>query len=110
MKLLISILLVALTGCATSQSTPSNLKLVEDQNFSHTEGYSVMTIRWVRVSHERLQTICELSTSVKNARGRFLGCAGRTLGGGCIIHTSTALTHQILGHELRHCFQGNFHE
>lgn len=28
----------------------------------------------------------------------------------CVIVTGTVTNHQILGHEVRHCFEGNFHD
>ena len=28
----------------------------------------------------------------------------------CTVVTGTTTTHQILGHEIRHCFEGNFHD
>ena len=42
--------------------------------------------------------------------GEFKGCSiwkvrERT----CVIATSSVTTHSVLGHELRHCFEGHFH-
>jgi hypothetical protein len=110
MKWIMCLVLFALTGCSSVSNGPVILKLIEDQNFTAPAGSSVQVVRWVRVPFDRLQTICGLSSNMPHAKGRFLGCAGKDLGGTCIIHTSTDTTHQILGHELRHCFQGNFHK
>lgn len=109
MKWLVCFLLVMLSACTTTVPV-TNLKLSENQTFSEREGTSTVQVRWVRVSNERLQSICSLATNMADASGRFLGCAGREPTGTCVIYTNTETTHQVFGHELRHCFQGNFHK
>lgn len=37
------------------------------------------------------------------------GCAGR-VNDFCVIYTGKDTTTAILGHELRHCFDGSFHD
>ena len=40
----------------------------------------------------------------------WLGCATvSTDGKSCTIYTNKHTSHEILGHEIRHCFQGAFH-
>lgn len=108
MKWLLLTVLVLLQGCST-QLDLRNYSLQEDQNFHHAEGKTNIAVRWIRVSDVRLQEICSAATGTIYTGKVFLGCA-YTSHGTCIIHTSTDTTHQILGHELRHCVQGNFHK
>ena len=109
MKWLLLTVLVLLQGCST-QLNLRNYTLQENQNFHQPAGKANMIVRWLTVSDERLQAICAAVTDKIYAGKVFLGCTGKTSGGTCVIHTSTDTTHQILGHELRHCFQGNFHK
>jgi len=38
------------------------------------------------------------------------GCATVSVDGkSCVIYTNKHTSHEILGHEIRHCFQGAFH-
>lgn len=100
-----------LVGCASPDTPLSQYRLYENQHFHHAEGSTRIPVRWIRVSDERLQRFCALTTEQPHRSGSvFLGCAGVDPTGTCIIYTSTNTTHQILGHELRHCFQGNFHK
>jgi hypothetical protein len=100
-----------LVGCASPDTASKQFHLYENQHFHHAEGSTRIPVRWIRVSDQRLQRVCALTTEQPLRPGSvFLGCAGIDLGGTCVIYTSTDTTHQILGHELRHCFQGNFHK
>jgi hypothetical protein len=111
MKWLVLAAAAFLVGCASSDSSLGHYRLVENQHFYHEAGSTRITLHWIRVSDERLQRVCALTTMQSIRPGSvFLGCAGTDLGGNCVIYTSTNTTHQILGHELRHCFQGNFHK
>lgn len=108
----ILLLAMALTGCGTVTATPelSKYKLVENQNFYQAEGQNTVTVRWVRLPDRQLQTVCGDATGKSRVGAVFLGCAGREPSGVCNIYTSTNTTHQVFGHELRHCFQGKFHD
>jgi hypothetical protein len=39
----------------------------------------------------------------------FVGCANWDDAGNCRIITPLHLSHELLGHEVRHCFMGDFH-
>ena len=108
----ICLLAMALTGCGTVTATPelSKYKLVENQNFYQAEGQNTVTVRWVRLSDQRLQTLCAKATGKSQSGAVFLGCAITDSSGVCTIFTAANTTHQIFGHELRHCFQGKFHD
>ena len=106
MKYIILTLATLLTGCVT---------IIEDnQNFTYIEGTNSVVVRWSRVSDEKLQTVCAPKDKKFMFDKVFLGCAAVIPTNNnvplCIIYTSTNTNHQILGHELRHCFQGRFHD
>lgn len=100
-----------LVGCASPDTAMKQFHMSENQHFHYEAGSTRMTVQWIRVSDERLQRVCALTTQHPVRPGSvFLGCAGIDLAGTCIVYTSTNTSHQILGHELRHCYQGNFHK
>jgi hypothetical protein len=108
----ILLLAATLTGCGTVTATPelSKYKLVENQNFYQAEGQSLVIVRWIRLSDQRLQAVCGNATGKSRSGAVFLGCAITDSSKICTIYTATNTTHQIFGHELRHCFQGKFHD
>jgi hypothetical protein len=111
MKWLLAIAVITLAGCATNQPLNlANYRLVEDQNFYHPEGKDHVIVRWIRLPAEPLQQACRQLAPVRSRNAVYLGCATKNLSNICTIYTATDTTHQIFGHELRHCFQGNFHK
>lgn len=111
MKLAVIIAALCIAGCATPDNASEQFHKTENQYFYHEAGSTRVNVQWIRVSPERLQRVCKLMVAHPVKPGSvFLGCAGLDLAGTCIIYTTTNTTHQILGHELRHCFQGNFHK
>ena len=109
MKYLLILVLVVLTGCATGPTNTVVLNFNEDQRFTTPAGVTARRIVWVTLSYEELQTKCLSITGTRpGAFKRFLGCAA--IGGqSCTVYTATDTNHQLLGHEVRHCFHGNFH-
>ncbi len=114
MKTILIFLLVFLVGCASNDTitTTNKHQFIENQNFSISKGQDTRTIMWVRLSDEELQTKCSNITMIKlSVNSSFVGCATNLVSRpGCVVYTSTNTTHQILGHEVRHCFQGEFHK
>jgi len=108
----ILLLAAALTGCSTTSADVklTGYKLVENQNFYQAEGQNTVIVRWIRLSDQRLQTVCGNATGKSRSGAVFLGCASTDPSKVCTIYTSANTTHQIFGHELRHCFQGKFHD
>lgn len=103
------VLALWLTGCATSTT---NIKIMtlkdDDPQFVVERDTSFRVINWWRVSYEEVQKACNKYVDYRDGR-QFLGCAvysGKT----CNVYTTTTVTHQLLGHEIRHCFYGNFHD
>lgn len=68
-----------------------------------------MPVSWVIVDDPQ-ETCKKLGAKVK--LGLVIkGCAQFSLDHGwCVIYTARETTHAILGHELRHCFEGHFHD
>jgi hypothetical protein len=111
MRYLILSASIFLTGCATNNSSAL---IFENQHFYHPEGSNRIILQWIRVSDKQLQTICGPKDKKFIFDKVFLGCAAVSPSTAnvpvCVIYTSTNTTHQIFGHELRHCFQGRFHD
>ena len=97
-------------GCASPDAALQQFHQTENQYFYNSAGSDKITVQWIRVSDQRLQRICATMTQYPIRPGTvLLGCAGVDLAGTCIVYTGTNTSHQLLGHEVRHCFQGNFH-
>lgn len=61
-----------------------------------------------------VDSICKkylnISTLTLTATGKIHGCSIRNkVKNTCVIVTNKNTSHVILGHELRHCFEGDFH-
>lgn len=97
MRLLMVLLVsMALAGCASSAAAPPS-------------GY--VNVRWQVASFEETNAACNAGTA-KIYRKAVWGCARRSFDE-CTIYTTDAVTDprqpNTLGHELRHCFVGEFH-
>ncbi len=67
------------------------------------------TIQWIITND--LQNVCN-SESIKRGLGGFnfpVDACSFWKGPSCVIYTRPASTMHEIGHEMRHCFQGNFH-
>jgi hypothetical protein len=94
---------------ATTQALAQDWKNPEAKFDASTLLTSKTTISWFRV--DNVQATCE-----KESRKRGLGGFGYAIsacsfwqGDNCQIFTGKKTTMHELGHETRHCFQGNFH-
>ena len=77
----------------------------------HPHSYASTSITW--------QTVPDVDVACRHEyrklgmrskeRHRFLACAVRTTNQ-CLIITGESTTHEILGHEMRHCYDGQFHD
>lgn len=109
------LMIVFLVGCTTIvHQGPQPLKIItfkDDQMFDDTEGASAKTIRWVRLPHDELQKRCASLTGMKKTGSeQYLGCASYNIRDFCVVYTGTSTSHQVLGHEVRHCYHGDFHK
>jgi hypothetical protein len=95
-----------LQGCALSPT------LSEDFGFPFVathESLDVKKISWIVLDPPDLMKKCSELVASKGGGGYFfVGCSAWSAGK-CVIYTQRMTTHTILGHELRHCFEGHFH-
>ena len=103
------LIFVCTSVLATAQTLAQDWKNPEAKFDASTLMTSKTTISWFRV--DNVQATCE-----KESRKRNLGGFGYAIsacsfwqGDNCQIFTGKKTTMHELGHETRHCFQGNFH-
>jgi len=105
--------LMVLTGCASAQG-PS-LPVSELESFvpvpKHARLMNDVKVRWeVR---ENVTEVCGRATQLSPTQAWMtppLACAMWNVASKeCVIITGKKVSHVELGHELRHCFEGNFH-
>jgi hypothetical protein len=105
--------LLVLTGCASVQGP--TLPVSELESFipvpSHARLMNDVKVRWeVR---ENVAEVCGRAAKISAAQAWMtppLACAMWNVASKeCVIITGKKVSHVELGHELRHCFEGNFH-
>jgi hypothetical protein len=101
LKIMFAAIMLTLSGCSSL--------VIENQHVKAELGKDTSQVTWIRLPFNELQKVC--SRAYKHIESNpYQACAvwspNRKL---CYIYTGLETTHQILGHELRHCFQGNFH-
>jgi hypothetical protein len=105
--------LMVLTGCASVQG-PS-LPVPELESFvpmpKHARLMNDVKVRWeVR---ENVAEVCGRAAQLSPTQAWMtppLACAMWSVASKeCVIITGKKVSHLELGHELRHCFEGNFH-
>ena len=105
--------LMVLTGCASVQG-PS-LPVSELESFvpvpKHARLMNDVKVRWeVR---ENVSEVCGRAAQLSSKQAWMtppLACAMWNVANKeCVIITGKKVSHVELGHELRHCFEGNFH-
>jgi hypothetical protein len=93
----ITFLVVFLSGCSTMQMREAN------QFEASQLGMRSTFVTWKVVEDAAAE--CRKLGSEPGA----VACAMYTKHS-CVIITSKNTSHEILGHEARHCFEGNFHQ
>lgn len=105
--------LMVLTGCASVQGP--TLPVSELETFvpmpRHARLMNDVKVRWeVR---ENVAEVCGRAAKITAAQAWMtppLACAMWNVASKeCVIITGKKVSHVELGHELRHCFEGNFH-
>ena len=102
MKSILAIALLVLSGCATSQTSNP----VYNIQFEAQPNLPEKNIRWVVV--ENVSEFCQ-AKSPWLGNQRVLACSeyNSRL---CIIYTGRTTDLAIVGHEIRHCFEGQWHK
>lgn len=105
--------LMLLTGCASIQGP--TLPVSELESFvpmpHHARVMNDVKVRWeVR---ENVAEVCGRAAKLSTTQAWMtppLACAMWNVASKeCVIITGKKVSHVELGHELRHCFEGNFH-
>ena len=105
--------LMVLTGCASMQGT--TLPVSELESFvpvpTHARLMNDVKVRWE--IRENVVELCSRAAKISTTQAWMtppLACAMWNVASKeCVIITGKRVTHVELGHELRHCFEGNFH-
>ena len=105
--------MAVLTGCASTQG--ASLPMSELESFTPIPA-SARDMNDVKVRWEVRQNVAEFcgrAAKITTAQAMFtppLACAVWNVASKeCVIVTGPQVSHVALGHELRHCFEGNFH-
>jgi hypothetical protein len=106
MKQIFAVFLMALSMQATASGR-------YDLDFEAQDRYEDVRIAWYVV--QDVPQTCAMAGALKGARTRYnpniIACAVRFLDGqACVIYTAKKLSLAVLGHEVRHCFEGAWHE
>jgi hypothetical protein len=106
MKQILAVFLMALSMQASASGS-------YDLDFEAQDQYQDVRIAWYVV--QDVPQTCAMAGALKGARTRYnpnmIACAVRFLDGqACVIYTAKKLSLAVLGHEVRHCFEGAWHE
>jgi hypothetical protein len=80
-----------------------------DEAFEARPKPTASVIRWVVSDDPDTECRQAAGQKLQDRRGEIRACAVYT-SKTCTIITSVETSHAILGHELRHCFEGRFHD
>jgi len=79
----------------------------QDVQFVQKPDSQSITITWITAGD--ITKHCE-NVGLPYRYDGWLGCATVSVDGkSCVVYTNKHTSHEIFGHEIRHCFQGNFH-
>lgn len=99
--------LIGLVGCATApppvQRDPASRT---DLVFTAQAQYPTKRVEWVTV--DNVDQVCRGFAPLAQGR-RFVGCAVSNATQ-CRVYTNRNTSLSILGHEIRHCFEGAWHQ
>jgi hypothetical protein len=100
--------------CMVALSMSAQASGSYDLPFTAQAKYPEMKINWI-VSKDIVQTCNMVFAMTTNGQAKYnnriVACATRSKSAGtCDIYTAENLTLAVLGHEIRHCFEGAWHE
>jgi hypothetical protein len=102
MRLILPALLLLAAGCATSQQVTANYNI----QFEPRADLPEKIIRWVVV--DDVAKVCQ-SKMPQLATQRILACSEYN-NRRCTIYTGRTTDMAQVGHEIRHCFEGQWHQ
>jgi len=109
-KLLAVMMILILPTVTLAQDRRFASRTSADEAFVANPKDTASVIRWVIVLDPDAE--CRAlrgDFSRDSGRGKIRACAKWT-SKSCTIYTAPETSHAILGHELRHCFEGHFHD
>jgi len=98
MKLIALLLSMGMVSNASAQ--------VYNIQFDAKQNLPAKNIRWVAV--EDISSFCQAKVPLKSNK-RLLACSEYT-DQTCTIYTGTTTDMAVVGHEIRHCFEGQWHQ
>jgi hypothetical protein len=103
-KFLSIAMLVSLVGCAGAQPMPPSGK--HDLEFTAQSTYPIKRVEWIVV--DDIDAACRGMSPLMEGR-RYVGCT-QFNATSCRVYTGRNTTLSVLGHEMRHCFEGHWHK
>jgi hypothetical protein len=97
-----------LTGLLVGVCQAQDMYPNDNVSFQSRDHYDPVTINW-HVVGDILQACNTLHFGKAKYNGNIAACAIRT-GNQCDIYTQQNLDLAVLGHEVRHCYEGHWHE
>lgn len=107
-RFMVLMAVMGLVGCATA---PPPLPVVidpaskTDLAFTAQSRYPAKQVEWIAV--DNVDQVCRGFAPLTQGR-RYVGCAMHTATQ-CRVYTNRNTSLSILGHEIRHCFEGAWH-
>ena len=107
MRFIALFLSLGIVGCASTQ-TPDSVATgpVYNIQFTAQANYPEKNIRWVTV--EDISSFCQAKVPLKSNK-RLLACSEYN-NKSCTIYTGRTTDMAVVGHEIRHCFEGQWHQ
>lgn len=101
----LAVLVIAgLAGCAGAQPMPVQANR-HDMEFTAQPSYQIKRVEWIVV--DDIDAACRGFQPLMEGR-RYVGCTHYN-NTSCRVYTGRTTTLSILGHEIRHCFEGQWH-
>ena len=109
-KKLLILFMLSIPLVAVAQDRRYASRTSADEAFVANPKETPSVIRWVVVPDPDAECRSQQGDfSRDSGRGKIRACAKWT-SKTCTIYTAPETSHAILGHELRHCFEGKFHD
>ncbi len=101
MKYFAILLLVVTSACAQAQPQAGK----HDLDFTALPVHQVKRVEWIVT--DRVDEVCQ-GFAPLSANKKYIACT-KFNDQVCIVYTKPNLTLSQLGHEMRHCFEGHWH-
>lgn len=100
-----ALLTLLLSGCSGQM-----IFLLPEEDFPVANKSKMVQITWITDSNPN-ERCSRMANAKPSATKRFVGCAAYDESANtCTIVTSPTTTNEVIGHEMRHCFEGQFHD